>query len=151
MSYPPPGRHGSRPLVPVFVRVAAGKRSFIVFGDKQRRIAECDDDCAFWAWPGTYRVRLTQTEREPETSVRLRIRRSGNYELVVGDSTVRDAGLLLGVTGSAIALVGTVMMFAGALELGCTQDDAATSTQSDSCNTTPSVVYYGLVTFVVGA
>src|SRR6185295_18817005 len=140
---------GSKPVAPVFVSVRAGSRSFIVFGEEQRRIAECDNDCQFWAWPGTYRVRLKQTEHEPERSVRLRIRRSGSYELSVKDSATRDAGLVLGITGSAVALVGTLLLFAGALEVGCTESNGSTSTHTDSCNT-PPVVYYGLVTLAVG-
>jgi len=144
MSYPPPGRHPNPGLIPVYVRVSAGKRSFIVFGEGQRRIAECDEDCQFWAWPGSYRVRLTQTEHEPERSVRLRIRHSGNYLLKLGDSDARGAGLALGIVGSTVAAVGTIMWFVGTAFHDCTYGSA------DHCDT-PSIVYYGLGTFVAGA
>jgi hypothetical protein len=148
MSYPPPGRHPDFGLPPVYVRVSAGKRSFVVFGEGQRRIAECDEDCQFWAWPGTYRVRLTQTEHEPERSVRLRIRYSGNYRLELGDSEARGAGLALGIVGSAIAAVGTVMWVAGSAYYNC--NSAAAAGPVAHCDT-PSNVYYGLGTFVAGA
>jgi hypothetical protein len=151
MSYPPPHqRHPSEQLAPVFVSVRAGSRSFVVFGDEQRRIAECDGDCEFWAWPGAYRVRLNQTEHEPETSVRLRIRHSGNYELSVGDSGTRDAGLALGIGGSALAVAGTVMLFAGALELDCANSPGGTNAADPGSCSTPPVVYYGLLTLGVG-
>jgi hypothetical protein len=133
--------------MPVYVRVSAGKRSFIVFGEAQRRIAECDEECQFWAWPGTYRVRLTQTEHEPERSVRLRIRYSGNYLLKLGDSDARGAGLTLGIVGSAIAAVGSIMWLAGTFH-ECSYTTSASS--ADHC-ATPSIVYYGLGTFVAGA
>jgi hypothetical protein len=147
MSYPPPGRHPARGLVPVFVSVRAGGRSFIVFGDQQRRIAECDDDCQFWAWPGAYRVRLNQSEHEPETSVRLRVRHGGSYELRVGDQEVRDGGLVLGVLGSVVAVVGTAVLLAGVISEECAASDSG---DTDSCSTSPAV-YYGLGTLAVGA
>lgn len=149
MSYPPPGRHPDAGLIPVYVRVSAGKRSFIVFGEGQRRVAECDEDCQFWAWPGTYRVRLTQTEQEPERSVRLRIRYSGNYLLRLGDSDARGAGLTLGIVGSTIAAVGSVMWLAGTALNEC-NSDTTTPNSAGHCGT-PSIVYYGLGTFVAGA
>jgi len=134
--------------MPVYVHVSAGKRSFIVFGEAQRRIAECDEDCQFWAWPGTYRVRLTQTEHEPERSVRLRIRYGGNYLLKLGDSDARGAGLALGIVGSTIAAVGSIMWLAGSAFHECSYEDSAGS--ANHCET-PSIVYYGLGTFVAGA
>ena len=132
----------------MFVSVRAGNRSFIVFGDEQRRIAECDNDCEFWAWPGAYRVRLKRTEHEPERSFRLRISHSGSYELSVKDSATRNAGLVLGITGSAVAFVGTLVLFAAVITSDCSQSDAS-DRQSNSCSTPPAV-YYGLATLAVG-
>jgi len=131
------------------VSVHAGGRSFVVLGDQKRQIAECDSDCQFWAWPGTYHVQVGQTEHESETSVRLRVRYRGSYELSVGDQEVRDGGLVLGVVGSVVAVVGTVMLFAGLLSEECTVADGTTGV-SDNCGTPPAV-YYGLGTLAVGA
>ena len=146
MSYPPPGRHPAPGLVPVFVSVHAGGRSFIVFGEQKRRVAECDNDCQFWAWPGSYRVELQQTAHEAETSVRLRIRRGGSYELRVGDQEVRDGGLVIGILGSIAAAAGTVILVIAASEECSVEQSGATN----SCNT-PSAIYYGLGTLAVGA
>ncbi len=147
---PPYHRRGAvRSFAPVFVSVSAGARSFIVFGDEQRRVAECDGDCQFWAWQGTYRVRLKKTEHEPETSVTLRLRYSGNYTLKLGDSATRDTGLALGILGSVVFVVGTFVTFIGALEFDCAGSDSGGGSPS-SCNT-PSSVYYGLGTMAVGA
>jgi hypothetical protein len=148
VAYPPPGRHPARALVPVFLSVRAGGRSFIVFDEQQHRVAECDDDCQFWAWPVTYRVQLQRNGREPETSITLRVRHAGSYELSVGDQQVRDGGLALGVVGCVVSVVGVAMMFAGALSEDCTSD--ASDGERDNCST-PSVVYYGLGTLAVGA
>lgn len=142
-------RHAAPSFAPVFVSVRAGTRSFIVFGDEQRRVAECDEDCQFWAWPGTYRVRLKKTEHEPETSVTLRVRYSGTYTLKVGDSATRDTGLALGVIGSVVFVVGTFVTFIGALQSDCAQSESADG-PSSPCNTASSV-YYGLGTMVAGA
>ena len=150
MSYRPRGRHRSSAFAAVFVSVRAAGRSFIVFGDQQRRIAECDGDCQFWAWPGTYRVRLEKSEHEPESSVRLRIRHSGNYDLKVGNQEVRDGGLLLGVVGSVVSVVGTAILLAGGIETECTRSDTSSGGSQPPCGT-PSIVYYGLATLGVGA
>jgi hypothetical protein len=94
-------------FVPVFVSLQANRRSLIVFGDDQRRIAECNDDCEFWAWPGAYRVRLQKNEHELESSVTLRVRHSGSYALEVGNKGAADGGLALGVVGTLVSVVGT--------------------------------------------
>jgi len=134
----------------VFVSLRAHGRSFIVFDDDQRRVAECDDDCEFWAWPGSYRVQLQKNEHEHETSVRLRVRHSGSYTLDPGNEQAADGGLALGVVGSLVAVVGSAVMFAGELSYDCVSEDAADNGAGGNCKTPPSV-YYGLTTLAVGA
>jgi hypothetical protein len=143
------GRHSLDVFAPIFVSVDAGERSFIVFGDEERRVAECDGQCQFWALPGTYRVRLVKDAHEEETSVSMHLRNPGSYHLKVGDAGTRNAGLALGITGSSVFVVGALVAFVGVLELGCTYDDA-TGVSSGSCST-PSSVYYGLAAMGVGA
>jgi hypothetical protein len=85
---------------------------------------------------------------QPETSVRLRVRHSGNYTLELGSEQAADGGLALGVVGSLVAVVGTAIMFAGELSYDCVSEDAADNAAGGHCQTPPSV-YYGLTTLAV--
>jgi hypothetical protein len=139
-------RHGEYDLRPILVNVQINGRSFIVFNGEQRPIADCTEACQFWAWPGSYRVRLTADAAHLERSVRLRLRNPGSYLLELGDDDERNIGLALGITGSTAVFIGALMTFAGLLEEICAGDDSG---ESGSCKT-PPVVYYGLATMAGG-
>jgi hypothetical protein len=109
----------------------------------------CDGECGFWAWPGTYSVRLRLDGAPKDSSLTLRVRKPGRYELIPANQAGRNAGMALGLVGPVVSLVGLLMVFAGAIESGCTQ---ATSQNDCSHGDGPAAIaYYGLATLAVGA
>jgi len=127
---------------PLWITVRIPSRSFVVLGDGDAEVANCADQCQFWAYTGTYHVRLANALGEDSKTLRLRVSKPGDYTLVLGDDGERDAGLVLGITGSAAFVIGGVVALLSASELGC---DAATPCK------TPQTVYYGLATMGAGA
>ncbi len=133
---------------PVFVQVDAAGQGFTVSTPHARHvpaqtIAECQQACGFWAYPGTYEVRGQGPG--PLERATLRVRGPGNYTFVPENSAARRAGLVLGIVGPVATVVGVFMVVAGAYN-SC--DDAAL--HPTPCKT-PAISYYGAATFVAGA
>jgi len=133
----------------VYVQIHAGDRRFsVITSNPARPIAVCDGDCAFWVWPGNYSVRLRLDGANKDSSLSLRIRRPGRYELIPANRSARNAGLALGVAGPVVAFVGLIMAYVGIMEGQC--DDAAPQAACTSNGPEP-VAYYGLATLAAGA
>jgi hypothetical protein len=132
----------------VFVQIRAGDRPFSVLTRNDgEAIAVCEGDCGFWAWPGNYSVRLGLDGAKKESSLSLRIRRPGLYNLVPANPAARNAGMALGLVGPVVGLVGALMAFAGVIDSGC-----AEATTQTHCDDGPApIAYYGLATLAVGA
>ena len=131
----------------VLAHVSAGQHPFSVsFGRGRRPIAQCQEECDFWAWPGKYRVLIQRGEGPHDNvSVTLNLRRSERYEFVPAHGGAQNAGLILGVTGPAIGFVGLVLTAAGLF--GTCSDPAP----GESCDGKPPVFYIGLGTLALGA
>ncbi len=129
----------------VFVNVSAGEHPFTVyFGKGKLPIADCSSACGFWAWPGKYRVHVVRGEGPGYDAVlSLRIRKAGSYEFVHANGEAQNAGLILGVTGPAIAFVGLIFTAAGLL---ATCSDPPPGQTCDR----PTALYVGLGGLALG-
>ena len=128
----------------MFVHVDAAERSFAVyFGRGEHPIADCTNECDFWAWPGKYRVQVRQGEARYDTTLALRIRRPGYYRFIPANGGAQNAGLILGVAGPVVGLVGLLFTTAGLL---ATCSDREPGQDCDK----PASLYIGLAGLAVG-
>ena len=134
----------------IYVRIHAGERPFsVVARDDAEPIAVCDGDCGFWAWPGNYSVRLRLAGAATDSSLSLRLRKPGLYDLIPANKAARNTGIALGIAGPVVGFVGLLMTMVGLLEAGCSYDDGA---QNGCHNAGPKpIAYYGLATLAAGA
>lgn|GEM_PF-1327621 len=97
-------------------------------------VARCTEYCDFWALPGRYTLYSRDHNSGVRKDLTLRIKQSSRFELQAGDDSARDAGLGLGIGGSAAILTGLflilpVVMSSMCHDTNCTSDgerDAAT-------------------------
>jgi hypothetical protein len=135
----------------VYVQLHAGERAYSVTTAGGSRhepnpvIANCDGDCGFWAWPGSYKLRFPASGDERAKTVNLRILAPGDYTLMPPDVAARNTGLTFGVAGSAVAGVGLILFIAGLFATPCEDD----SKGNGKCAYSPAI-YYGLGTLAVG-
>lgn len=130
----------------VLVRLSAGDHPFSVFfGRAARPIAACASACAFWAWPGEYRVQVTDGEAPHiDATVPLRVQRSASYAFVPANGKSQNAGLILGVSGPVLGVVGLVLTGVGLFKT-CHE-----SVPGEGCER-PSSLYLGLGAVALGA
>jgi len=133
---------------PVWVNLHVPGRSFAVVGDAESEVAICSESCQFWVYAGNYDVRVGAIPGEVSQTIRIHVRRPGDYTVVLGNSTARDAGLALGVTGATTVFIGGIVTFAGLLSYDCTH--STSSSDADACRMPPAF-YYGLGTMGAGA
>jgi hypothetical protein len=130
----------------VYVRVHAGDGPFsVVTPNDGQAIAVCDGECGFWAWPGNYSVRLRLAGAAKDSSLSLRIRQPGRYDLIPADQAARNTGMVLGLVGPVVAFVGVLMVYGGFVAT-CSESSA-----DRDCNDPTAIGYYGLATLAVGA
>jgi len=132
---PPPGSQGM-----LQVHVTTGERPFAVyFGRGTYPVAACARDCDFWAWPGTYRVRIEHGDGpNDDATLALRVRRPGSYAFVPANGNTQNAGLILGVAGPVLGIAGLTLTTIGLLGKTCNPRPAG-----QTCDR-PASLYVGL-------
>jgi hypothetical protein len=113
-------------------------------------VAACENYCDFWALPGRY----TLYTRDHDTGVRhelgLRVKRSVRYSLQQGDDGARDAGLAVGITGSAAIVIGLLMMMPLVLSNICEDTNCTTDGERSAAEIGLGLMLGGAIATPIG-
>jgi hypothetical protein len=100
----------------------------LVPAGSKEAVADCVGICDFSALPGRYTLYTHDASTGADHELSLRIRRSSRFQLQQGDDGLRDAGLVVGITGSVSVVAGLFMVMPLVLssmceDWNCTSDD----------------------------
>ena len=132
----------SRPGISVRVdSVPLEMRAEIERSDDGEVVLRCLDACVTVLDPGRYRLRLRTSDGETTGTQIANITHPVVFHAVGVDSSAATTGLVLGITGAAIAVSGVIIFGLVALASMCEGD----------CGPPRGVAIYGLVALSVGA
>jgi hypothetical protein len=98
----------------------------VVPAGESQPVARCENYCDFWALPGRYTLYTRDHASGARHELGLRVKRSVRYSLQQGDDSARNAGLAVGITGSAAILIGLFMTMPLVLSNMCEDSNCTT-------------------------
>ena len=113
-------------------------------------IAECVGMCDFSALPGRYTLYTHDTSSGDEHQVSLRIKRSSRFQLLQGDDSARDAGLVLGITGSVSIISGFFMVLPVVFSSICEASNCTTPGERVTAEVGLGLLLGGIVATPIG-
>jgi len=113
-------------------------------------VAECVGMCDFSALPGRYTLYTHDASTGDDHQVSLRIKRSSRFQLVQGDDSARDGGLVLGITGSVSVVAGFFMVLPVVFSSMCEDTHCTTSGERVTAEVGLGLLLGGIVATPIG-
>jgi hypothetical protein len=135
------------------VSISAGERPLslrIVAQGETKPLEECENYCDFWALPGRYTLYTFDHVSGERRTLDFRVKRSARYSLQMGDNSARDAGLAVGITGSAAIVAGLFLTLPALLASMCEDTNCVSDSERHAATIGLGLIVAGAVATPIG-
>ncbi len=146
---PPPDWYPPPYLAHVSIHAAPSAELSVRPANGSAPVAHCIEYCDFWTLPGRYTLYSVDHSTGERKDLSLRIKQSSRFEFEPGDDSARNAGLALGIGGSAAIVTGFILILPAALSSMC-EGDCSTAGEREAAGIGVGFLLAGAIATPIG-